>query len=103
MIVLDNSRNVVHNSKLEKAFLNKEFLVVTDPENKKYHFEKGYSDKIIYLQENDLFYSIYDLEKGLLFYAPIRCGEDSAWFVLRSGFREEIPNLKTIIAKSRIH
>ena len=97
MIVLDNSRNVVHNSELIDIYKNEEFLVVDDPDNRKYHFEKGHSDKIIYLQEHDLFYSIKDLKKGLLFYAPIRCGDNSARFVIRSGFRQEIPNLMQIL------
>lgn len=97
MIVLDKSRNVVHDSNIINLYSNDEFLVVDDPENGKYHFEKGYSDKIIYLQEHDLFYSIKDLEKGLLFYAPIRCGENSARFVTMD-CRCEIPDLKCIIA-----
>ena len=103
MIALDSSRNIMDNKNLVNAFSTSEFVVIDNMETGNYHFESVYSDNIIYLQELDLFYSIADLDKGLLYYAPIRSGKDTARFYVGPALYEfEIPALKKLLKNKGI-
>lgn len=95
MICLDSSRNIIQDTDyIENDLSEKEFLVVDDWDNGEYHFEPYQSDRLVYLGEHDLCYSIYDLEKGLLTRSPYktRPGMIQSWITTQLTL--EIPHLK---------
>lgn len=108
MIGLDRNRNIIRDMEfIEKDFLKEEFLVVdslkkVDEDHCKideYHYEPYASDRLLYLGEYDLFYSIMDLEKGILFYAPRKNGK---WFAGPAIVRIRIPLLEKLLKNKRV-
>ena len=98
MICLDSSRNIIQDTDyIENDLSEKEFLVVDDWDNGEYHFEPYQSDRLVYLGEHDLCYSIYDLEKGLLTRSPYktRPGMIQSWITTQLTL--EIPHLKKLV------
>ena len=83
MIGLDVSRNIMEDMSSLEHFSEEEFVIVDDISSGKYHFEPYSSNRLIYLAEMDLIYSINDLEKGLLIRAPRKIDEThcSNWLV----------------------
>ena len=99
MICLDSNRNIIKNPKyIEKDLSNKEFLIIEDMDTGKSHFESYHSDKLIYLGEYDLVYSIHDLHKGTLYIAPQKDGKDFVkWVAGPSIHIIQIPQLIKLI------
>lgn len=99
MIGLDSSRNLMTDmDHIENDLKEKEFLVITNwDDDLEYHFESYDSDNLIYLQEVDIVYSIYDLEKGLLLKAPIRLTGDVIRNVGPVCWELYIPQLKKLL------
>ena len=104
MICLDSSRNIIRDSGyIEKDLSEKEFLVVDDWDTNEYHFEPYHSDKLVYLGEHDLCYSIYDLEKGLLTRSPYKTGPGMIQNWITTQITLEIPQLKKLLANKWIN
>lgn len=106
MICLDSNRNIIKNDDyiIKNGLSDREFLIIDNWENEEYHFEDCNSSKLIYLGEYDLVYSIADLEKGILFIAPKRTGEDTvSWITGPLLNRIEIPLLKRLLKNKGIN
>ena len=104
MICLDSNRNIIQDSDfLETGLSGWEYLIIEDWENGEYHFEKHDSEKLIYLGEHDLVYSIADLNKGVLFIAPKRMGEDTVRWITGPLLNIiQIPQLKKLLKNKGI-
>ena len=105
MICLDSNRNIIQDDVyiIENGLKDREFLIIDDWENGKYHFEGYDSKKLIYLGEHDLVYSIADLEKGLLFIAPKRVSRDRvSWITGPLLNIITIPKLKRLLRNKGI-
>lgn len=106
MICLDSARNIIRNDDylINNGLSGKEYLIIDDWENGEYHFEEYDSEKLIYLSEYDLVYSIADLEKGILYTAPKRTGKDTVHWITGPLINIiEIPQLKKLLKNKMIN
>ena len=103
MIGLDTNRNIIHDmGYVENSLSEDDFLIIDDTDIPLYHFEPYSSDKLIYLAELDLVYSIFDLDKGLLLRAPCKVDDTHVrnWIVRSIDYT--IPQLKKLLKNKHI-
>lgn len=101
MIVFDCNRNISHDEYVE-SLSSEEFLVIDADEVNGiygYHYEPYVSERLIYFKEWDLIYSVVDLEKGVLSYAPKKNGK---CYVTPELYKIEIPSLKKLLKNKEI-
>lgn len=105
MICLDSNRNIIRDPNfLETGLSGWEYLIIDNWESEEYHFEPHDSEKLVYLGEHDLVYSIADLDKGILFIAPKRMGKDTVRWITGPLLNIiEIPQLKKLLKNNGVN